>query len=198
MSGSSLIQELIEALKCLPGVGDKTAQRMTFHLLERDREGARLLAGRLADAVERVGHCGRCRTLSEHTTCAMCASPGRRQDQLCVVESPADVMALDASTGFRGQFFVLMGRLSPLDGIGPDEIGLDVLEARLDEGEIEEVILATNPTVEGEVTAHVLGEMAQKRGIRSTRLAQGVPIGGELEYLDGSTLAQALDDRRDY
>jgi len=198
MSGSSLIQELIEALKCLPGVGDKTAQRMTFHLLERDREGARLLAGRLADAVERVGHCGRCRTLSEHTTCAMCANSGRRQDQLCVVESPADVMAIDASTGFRGQFFVLMGRLSPLDGIGPDEIGLDVLEARLDEGEIEEVILATNPTVEGEVTAHVLGEMAQKRGIRSTRLAQGVPIGGELEYLDGSTLAQALADRRDY
>lgn len=198
MSGSSLIQDLIEALKCLPGVGDKTAQRMTFHLLERDREGARLLAERLAEAVEKVGHCVRCRTLSEHSTCAICANPGRRREQLCVVESPADVVAIETSTAFRGQYFVLMGRLSPLDGIGPEEIGLDVLEARLDEGEVEEVILATNPTVEGEVTAHVLGELAHQRGIRTTRLAQGVPVGGELEYLDGSTLAQALADRRDY
>jgi len=198
VSGSSLIQDLIEALKCLPGVGDKTAQRMTFHLLERDREGARLLAERLAEAVEKVGHCVRCRTLSEHSTCAICANPGRRREQLCVVESPADVVAIETSTAFRGQYFVLMGRLSPLDGIGPEEIGLDVLEARLDEGEVEEVILATNPTVEGEVTAHVLGELAHQRGIRTTRLAQGVPVGGELEYLDGSTLAQALADRRDY
>lgn len=198
MSGSSLIQDLIEALKCLPGVGDKTAQRMTFHLLDRDREGARLLAGRLAEAVEKVGHCVRCRTLSEHPTCAICANPGRRREQLCVVESPADVVAIETSTAFRGQYFVLMGRLSPLDGIGPEEIGLDVLEARLEGGEVEEVILATNPTVEGEVTAHVLGEMAHQRGIRTTRLAQGVPVGGELEYLDGSTLAQALADRRDY
>lgn len=198
MTGSTLIKDLVEALKCLPGVGDKTAQRMAFHLLDRDRTAAGLLAERLAEAVEKVGHCSRCRTLSEHPVCALCASASRRRDQLCVVESPADVVAMDASTAFRGQFFVLMGRLSPLDGIGPEEIGLDVLEARLDEGEVTELILATNPTVEGEVTAHVLGEMAQQRGIRTTRLAQGVPVGGELEYLDGSTLAQALVDRRDY
>jgi len=193
-----LLQQLVEALKCLPGVGNKTAQRMGYHLLERDREGAVRLADRLREAMERIGHCSQCRTFTEHEVCAICSSPRRDRTLLCVVESPADVMAIEQSAEFQGLYYVLMGRLSPLDGIGPEELGLKRLEARLDQGEIAELILATNTTVEGEVTAHVLAEMARRRGIRTTRIAQGIPMGGELEYLDSSTLAHALNGRRSY
>ncbi len=197
MSQSPLIDRLIEALRCLPGVGPKSAQRMAYHLLERDRDGARALAVALNEAVERVGRCSSCRTLSEHELCPLCANPRRDRATLCVVESPSDVQAVEHSTGFQGLYFVLMGHLSPLDGIGPDEIGLDTLAERLDEGEVKELILATNPTVEGEATAHYISELAHARGIRATRIAHGVPLGGELEYVDGGTLSHAFNGRRD-
>ncbi|MFM1892307.1 MAG: hypothetical protein RLZ44_1384 [Pseudomonadota bacterium] len=196
MSDAPLLQQLIEALRCLPGVGPKSAQRMAFHVLERDREGGRRLAALLAQAVERIGHCQRCRTLTEQPLCELCASPRRDDSQLCVVETPVDVLAIEQATDYRGRYFVLGGRLSPLDGIGPKEIGLDQLQARLDEGQVEELILATNPTIEGEATAHYIGELAQARGIRSTRIAHGVPLGGELEYVDGGTLAHAFAGRQ--
>jgi recombination protein RecR len=198
MSKTPLLQQLIEALKCLPGVGNKTAQRMAFHVLQRDRQGGLMLANRLHEALSKIGHCSQCRTFTEHAVCRVCANPGRHREQLCVVENPADVMAIEGNTEYRGLYYVLMGRLSPLDGIGPEELGLGKLEARLDEGEVKELILATNATVEGEVTAHVLAEMARKRAIKSTRIAQGVPMGGELEYLDRSTLSHAFAGRRDY
>ncbi len=197
MSQSPLIGRLIEALRCLPGVGPKSAQRMAYHLLERDRDGARDLAAALNEAVERVGRCSSCRTLSEQALCPLCANPRRERATLCVVESPTDVQALEHSTGYQGLYFVLMGHLSPLDGIGPDEIGLDSLAERLDEGEVKELILATNPTVEGEATAHYISELARARGIRATRIAHGVPLGGELEYVDGGTLSHAFNGRRD-
>ncbi|WJW76319.1 recombination mediator RecR [Thiohalobacter sp. IOR34] len=197
MSQSSAIERLIEALRCLPGVGPKSAQRMAFHLLERDREGGRRLAGALDEAMERVGHCSDCRTLTEEARCAICSNSGRDRSLLCIVETPADVRLIEQATGFRGLYFVLMGHLSPLDGIGPDELGLDRLAARLDGGEVRELILATNPTVEGEATAHYIAELARGRGIRSTRLAHGVPLGGELEYIDGGTLAHAFAGRRE-
>lgn len=196
MSDTPLLQQLIDALRCLPGVGPKSAQRMAYHLLERDRAGGRRLAGLLKEAMERIGHCSRCRTLTEHEICSLCANPRRDDALLCVVETPVDVLALEQATDYRGRYFVLGGRLSPLDGIGPKEIGLDQLEARLDEGGIDELILATNPTIEGEATAHYIGELAQERGIRSTRIAHGVPLGGELEYVDGGTLAHAFAGRR--
>ncbi|MGI8739378.1 MAG: recombination mediator RecR [Gammaproteobacteria bacterium] len=198
MSDPSLLQQLIDAFRSLPGVGAKTAQRMAFQLLERNRPGALNLADRLREAVEKIGHCQQCRTLTEQTVCRVCANQSRNREVICVVESPADVMAIEHGTDFRGVYYVLMGRLSPLDGIGPAELGLERLEQRFDGGEIKEVILATNSTVEGEVTAHVIGEMARKRNIRTTRLAQGVPVGGELEYLDSSTLSHAFSGRRDY
>jgi len=191
------IERLMEALRCLPGVGPKSAQRMAYHLLERDREGGRRLADALVDAMEHVGHCRQCRTFSEEDLCPLCANERRDRSLLCVVESPADVLALEQATGFGGLYFVLMGHLSPLDGIGPDELGLDALTARLDGGEVKEIILATNPTVEGEATAHYIGEMARERGIRATRLAHGVPLGGELEYVDGGTLSHAFIGRRE-
>lgn len=197
MAQSPLIARLIEALRCLPGVGPKSAQRMAYHLLERDREGGRHLAESLIEAMEKVGHCRSCRTLSETELCPMCASSSRDRSVLCVVESPADVTAIEQATGYRGLYFVLMGHLSPLDGIGPEELRLDLLEQRLDEGEIKEVILATNPTVEGEATAHFIAEMARARGIRATRIAHGVPLGGELEYVDGGTLSHAFTGRRE-
>lgn len=197
MSLSPLIVQLIEALRCLPGVGPKSAQRMAFQILERDREGGRRLATALVAAVERIGHCRDCRTLTEAEVCDLCGRAGRDRGLLCVVESPADVQAVEQSTGFQGLYFVLMGHLSPLDGIGPDELGLDALAARLDQGEVREMILATNPTVEGEATAHYLGEMARARGIRATRIAHGVPLGGELEYIDGGTLSHAFAGRRE-
>ena len=197
MALSPVISRLIEALRCLPGVGPKSAQRMAFHLLQRNRKGARELARVIEEAVAAVGRCESCRTLSENALCPVCASPRRDPRTLCVVETPADMAAIDASTGYRGVFFVLMGHLSPLDGIGPAELGLDRLERRLDGGEVAEVILATSATVEGEATAHYLAEMARERGIRATRIAQGVPMGGELEFVDGGTLARAIAARRE-
>lgn len=197
MSHSPLIGRLIEALRCLPGVGPKSAQRMAYHLLERNRDGARRLAEALVEAVEKVGHCRDCRTLTEAGVCPVCSSPRRDRSLLCVVESPADVQALEQSTGYQGLYFVLLGHLSPLDGIGPEDIGLDRLAARLDAGEVQEVILATNPTVEGEATAHYISEMVHSRGIRATRIAHGVPLGGELEYVDGGTLSHAFHGRRE-
>jgi recombination protein RecR len=196
MSGSPLLDELIEALRCLPGVGAKTAQRMAFHVLERDRAGARGLAEKLAAAVERIGNCTRCRTFSEGETCALCASTARDASLLCVVETPADQLAIEQATGFRGRYFVLLGRLSPLDGMGPKELGLDLLAARLAEGEVRELIVATNPTVEGEATAHLLSQIARQANVRATRLAHGVPLGGELEYIDRGTLAHAFGSRQ--
>ncbi|MEW5755713.1 MAG: recombination mediator RecR [Pseudomonadota bacterium] len=195
MSLSPLIKRLIEDLRCLPGVGPKSAQRMAFHLLERDRDGARRLAKTLVEAADRIGHCAQCRTLSEDETCPLCADPRRNAAQLCIVETPADVSALEPSSGYRGRYFVLMGHLSPLDGIGPEDIGLDLLARQLDQGEIQEVILATNPTVEGEATAHYIHEMARTRGIKASRIAFGVPMGGELEYTDSETLSRALQGR---
>lgn len=192
----SLIAQLAEALRCLPGVGPKSAQRMTYHILQHHRAAGRRLADALLAAVERVGQCKLCRTLTEQETCPLCASAQRDHALLCVVESPADVQALEQSTGYRGLYFVLMGHLSPLDGIGPEELGLGQLAARLDGGGIGEVILATNPTVEGEATAHFIAGLAQQRGIATSRIAHGVPIGGELEYVDGGTLAHAFQGRQ--
>jgi len=192
-----LVQELIDALRCLPGVGPKSAQRMAFHLLERDRNGGSNLGAVLQRAMQEVGHCASCRTLTEEPVCALCRNPQRDVSLLCVVETPAEMAAIEQATGFSGRYFVLHGRLSPLDGLGPSEIGMDALAERLESGEVREIILATNPTVEGEATAHYISEMAHERGIRSTRIAHGVPIGGELEYVDGGTLAHAFAGRRD-
>lgn len=196
MSTSPLIGRLIEALRCLPGVGPKSAQRMAFYLLERDRPGATHLANTLLEAVERIGHCRRCRTLTETELCRICEDPRRDRSQLCIVETPADVQAIEGATDFRGVYFVLMGHLSPLDGIGPEDIGLDLLEARLGEPGVQEVILATNPTVEGEATAHYISEIAAASGVRASRIAHGVPLGGELEYVDGTTLLHAFSGRK--
>jgi recombination protein RecR len=193
---SPSLARLIEALRILPGVGPKSAQRMAFHLLERNREGARALASALSDAAERVGHCARCRMLTDGDLCTICSAPQRDEALLCVVESPADVAAVEQSGGYRGRYFVLMGHLSPLDGIGPAELGVSRLESILAEGQVREVILATNPTVEGEATAHFLGDLVARRGIRASRIAHGVPVGGELEYVDGGTLAHALAGRQ--
>lgn len=193
----SLVDQLVDALRCLPGVGQKSGQRMAYHLLERDRQGGRHLASVLADAVERIGHCRSCRTLTELEICALCQDTRRDESQLCVVESPADILAIEQSAGFRGRYFVLLGHLSPLDGIGPADIGLDILAARLKQGEVREVIVATNPTVEGEATAHYIAELARQAGIRASRIAYGVPFGGELEYVDAGTLSHAMAGRRD-
>jgi recombination protein RecR len=198
MSDKPLLSRLIEALRCLPGVGPKSAQRMAFHLLERDREGGRQLAGVLAEAMDEIGHCSRCRTFTEAEICALCANPNRDDKLICVVETPAEVIAIEQATDYRGRYFVLGGRLSPLDGIGPNEIGLGLLVQVLAQGSVDELILATNPTVEGEATAHYIGEMAKTRGIRVTRIAHGVPLGGELEFIDGGTLSHAFVGRRDY
>ncbi|KQZ74672.1 recombination protein RecR [Rhodanobacter sp. Root561] len=194
--GSPLLAELIEALRCLPGVGGKSAQRMAFHLLERERDRGLKLAAVMEQAMQRIGHCERCRNFSEEPLCALCASATRDRQVLCVVESPTDLAAIEQATGFRGQYFVLMGRLSPLDGLGPEELGLLQLSQRLGEGEVEELIIATNPTVEGEATAHYLAQLARAGGVRPTRLAHGVPLGGELEYVDRSTLAHAFGGRQ--
>ena len=196
MSGSPLLNELIQALRCLPGVGAKTAQRMAFHVLERDRIGAKRLAQKLATAVERIGNCTRCRTFSEEPVCALCSNPARDPQMLCVVETPVDQLAIEQATGFRGHYFVLLGRLSPLDGLGPKELGLDLLAARLAEGQVRELIVATNPTVEGEATAHMLSQIARQAGVRATRLAHGVPLGAELEFIDRGTLAHAFGGRQ--
>jgi recombination protein RecR len=190
------LSRLIEALRCLPGVGPKSAQRMAFHLLERDPGGAREIAAAVGGAIDKLGHCKRCRMFAEGELCPVCSAHGRDRGLLCVVESPADVVAIEQSGSFRGCYFVLMGHLSPLDGVGPAEIGIDSFERLLDEGEVREVILATNPTVEGEATAHFLAEVTSRRGLRASRIAHGVPVGGELEYVDGGTLAHALAGRQ--
>ena len=197
MASSALIEQLIEALRCLPGVGPKSGQRMAYHLLERDRDGARLLAEALQQAITRVGHCRHCRTLSEIEVCSLCSDERRDNSLMCVVETPTDVQAVEQSTGFRGRYFVLMGHLSPLDGIGPEDIGLDLLAERLRQGAVAEVIVATNPTVEGEATAHYIAEMARQVGVRASRIAYGVPFGGELEFVDAGTLSHAMSGRRD-
>lgn len=197
MSASPLISQLMDALRCLPGVGNKTAQRMAYHLLERDREGGNALARALERAMQDVGHCSDCRTLCETERCGLCNSNSRDVSLLCIVETPVDVDAIEQATDFRGRYFVLMGHLSPLDGIGPAELGLDQLEQRFAAGGLEEVILATNPTVEGEATAHYISELAGEHGIRTTRIAHGVPMGGELEYIDSGTLSHAFAGRRD-
>ena len=188
----------MDSLRVLPGVGPKTAQRMAFHLLERDRNGAAAMARTLDTALEKIGHCKRCRTLTELEICGICANPARNPEVLCIVESPIDVLAIEQSAAYRGYYFILLGHLSPLDGIGPEELGLDQLERRLDEGEIREIILATNPTVEGEVTAHYIGEMAKSLGLKTSRIAHGVPFGGELEYIDSQTLSHAFEGRTQY
>ena len=192
---ASLLEQLIEAFRILPGVGQKSAQRMAYHVLEREREGGQRLSEALAAAVERIGHCVRCRDFSETETCATCASAAREAQTLCAVESPADRLAIEQATGYRGLYFVLQGRLSPLDGIGPRELGLDLLSARLAEGEVRELIIATTPTVEGEATAHYLAQLARQHSVRPSRLAHGVPLGGELEYVDRGTLSHAFGSR---
>ena len=197
MPASPLIQSLMEALRCLPGVGNKTAQRMAYQLLERDREGGRRLAQALSRAMEEVGRCRDCRSLCETDRCSLCSSDTRDSSLLCVVETPADIDAIEQATDFRGRYFVLMGHLSPLDGIGPQELGLDQLSARFAEGELKELILATNPTIEGEATAQYISELAREHGIRTTRIAHGVPMGGELEYIDSGTLSHAFSGRRE-
>ena len=195
-AGNSLLDQLVDSLRCLPGVGQKSAQRMAYHLLERNREGGVRLAQALAEAMAKVGHCQSCRDFSESTLCATCASASRERSLLCAVENPADRLAIEQATGYRGLYFVLQGRLSPLDGIGPREIGLDVLQRRVVDGEVKEVIVATNFTNEGEATAHYIGEMLKGRDIQVSRIARGIPVGGELEYVDTGTLAQALAERR--
>lgn len=194
---SPLIDQLILALRKLPGVGPKSAQRMALHLLERDRVGAQVLSEALAQAAETVKRCQKCRTLTEHDICSICSNPKRNQQLLCVVETPADVIALEQSCTFDGGYFVLLGRLSPIDGIGPKEIGIDVLEQRLIHEDIQELIIATNPTMEGEATSYYINERAKAHGVKVTRIAHGVPLGGELEYIDGGTLAHALSSRRE-
>ncbi|BAV98775.1 recombination mediator RecR [Lysobacter enzymogenes] len=192
---SALLEQLIDALRVLPGVGQKSAQRMAYHLLERERSGGQRLAQALSEAIEKIGHCVRCRDFSESEVCPTCASAARDAHLLCAVESPADRLAIEQATGYRGLYFVLQGRLSPLDGIGPRELGLDSLAARLGEGEVQELIIATNPTVEGEATAHYLAQLARQHGVKPSRLAHGVPLGGELEYVDRGTLSHAFGSR---
>lgn len=198
MPETSLLSELVDALKCLPSVGARTAQRMAFHILENDRQSGVRLAEALEQAIEKIGHCDSCRTLTENTRCRICSNEARDHRQLCIVEHPSDVVAIEQAASYRGRYFVLLGKLSPLDGVGPEDLGLDILEKRLDSEEIDEVILATNPSVEGEMTAHYISELASKRQIKATRIAHGVPFGGELEYVDSGTLSHAFEGRRDY
>jgi len=199
MKFSPLVQELIESLRCLPGVGGKSAQRMAFYLLERNRIGGAKLASVLERAMTDIGHCQQCRTFTEQALCAICENPRRElAEQLCVVESPADVIAIEQTGDFQGKYFVLMGHLSPIDGIGPDDLGLDVLAKQLANGQFKELILATNPTVEGEATAHYIADLATKYQVNISRIAHGVPVGGELEFVDGNTLSHALSGRKNY
>ncbi|WP_148254322.1 recombination mediator RecR [Aidingimonas lacisalsi] len=198
MSFSPLVEQLMESLRVLPGVGPKSAQRMAMHLLERDRDGGRRMSSILAEALDKVGYCARCRTLTEEEICGLCRHPRRDESVLCIVESPADMLAFEEAGGYRGLYFVLHGHLSPLDGIGPEDIGLDQLEARLDEGGVEEIVLATNPTAEGEATAHYIAAQLAGRDLRVSRLAYGMPMGGELEYVDGGTLSRAFTGRQPF
>jgi len=196
MKSPTALEELIEALRCLPGVGPKSAQRIAYHLLQYDKAGAARLAESLAGALRSIRRCAKCNSFTEQELCSLCASSKRDASQLCVVETPGDLLMMEQTLAYRGLYFVLMGRLSPLDGIGPREIGLDVMQRRLADGEIREVIVATNFTNEGEATAHYINEMLKGRELRVTRIARGVPVGGELEYVDTGTLAQAFAERR--
>jgi recombination protein RecR len=195
MSPEPLLNQLIESLRCLPGVGPKTAQRMALQLLERNREGGLQLAAVLTEAMQKIGRCKQCRDLTELDVCTICSNPRRDQTQLCIVESPVDVLAIEQATAYKGIYFVLLGRLSPLDGIGPAELGLDQLTEQLETTTPKEMIIATNPTVEGEATSYYLQRIAKTHDIRVTRIAHGVPLGGELEYTDQSTLAHAFGSR---
>jgi recombination protein RecR len=196
MEKPAALDELIQALRCLPGVGPKSAQRMAYHLLQRDLEGAGRLARGLNEALERIHHCARCNTFTESEICSVCASTRRDASLLCVVETPGDLLMMEQTQSYAGMYFVLMGRLSPLDGIGPREIHLDRLARRASDAELKEVILATNFTVEGEATAHYISELLGGKGLRITRIARGLPVGGELEHVDSGTLAQAILERR--
>lgn len=198
MSYSPLLQRMLNALRCLPGVGARTAQRMAFHLLERDREGALLLVEALKEGLERIGKCSRCRMLAEEELCWICSSHDRDQSVICVVESPADVIAIEDSGVFRGRYFVLQGRLSPLDGVGPNELGLDLFTEQLIPDTVLELIVATSSTVEGEATAGYLASIASQHDVKVSRIAHGVPIGGELEYVDSSTLSRAITGRSEF
>ena len=196
MKSPTALEELIEALRCLPGVGPKSAQRIAYHLLQYDKAGAARLAESLTGALRSIRRCAKCNSFTEQELCSLCASSKRDASQLCVVETPGDLLMMEQTLAYRGLYFVLMGRLSPLDGIGPREIGLDVMQRRLADGEIKEVIVATNFTNEGEATAHYINEMLKGRDLRITRIARAVPVGGELEYVDTGTLAQAFAERR--
>ena len=196
MKFSPLFEKLVDNLRCLPGVGPKSAQRMAFHLLERNREGGQNLAEALSHAMKNIRHCNQCRIFTEMEICEICSDKGRDHNSLCIVESPADALAVEQAGGYRGLYFVLMGRLSPLDGIGPEEIGLELLSERAQVETFEEIIVATNPTVEGEATAHYIASMMKQLNLKTTRIAHGVPMGGELEYVDSSTLSQALAGRK--
>lgn len=195
MAFTPLLQDLLAALRCLPGVGPKSSQRMAFHLLERDREGAQRLIRALQSALDRIGQCSRCRMFTETDLCAICSDPRRDAGLVCVVETPADVIAIEESGVYRGRYFVLMGRLSPLDGIGPDQLGVPLLEAHVGDGNTREMILATSATVEGEATSGYLASIAREHRIPATRIAHGVPMGGELEYVDAGTLSHAMTAR---
>ena len=198
MSEQPLLQQLIEALQCQPGVGPKSAQRIAYQLLERDRDRGLKLARVMSEAMDRIGQCGSCRTFTESDLCRTCASPSRDDSILCVVESPMDVASIDQAADYHGKYFVLMGHLSPIDGITPETLGLHILEQRLQQGDVNELIVATGTTMEGEATAYYLKEIAVRSSVRATRIAYGVPMGGELEYVDGSTLSHAISSRRDY
>ncbi|HHL18292.1 MAG TPA: recombination protein RecR [Thiothrix sp.] len=198
MDDTSLLQQLVSAFKCLPGVGAKTAQRMAFHLLENDRQAGKQLAYSLSEAIDKVGHCTQCRTFTENDICRICADPSRLETLLCIVESPTDVLAIEQAADYKGLYFVLLGKLSPLDGVGPEDLGLEQLEAMFRKRKLEEIILATNPSVEGEVTAHYISQLATRHAIKTTRIAYGVPIGGELDYVDSGTLSHAFEGRRHY
>lgn len=198
MSHPSALQHLIESLRCLPGVGPKSAQRMAYYLLHRDRKGASALAESLANALAVVQHCRLCNNFSESDVCERCSSPRRDRSLLCVVETPVDMNMVEQAHAFSGLYYVIMGRLSPLDGVGPRELQFDRLVNRATDGVVKEVVLATNYTNEGEATAHYLGELLRSKGVAVSRIARGVPVGGELEYVDSGTLAQALRERRSY
>lgn len=195
MSSSGLLEDLIESLRCLPGVGPKSAQRMALHLLRRDREAAKRLGETLISAMDNIHHCQQCRIFTEQTLCRWCSDPARLSSQLCIVENPADVLAIDRATDYRGKFFLLLGHLSPLDGIGPKDLGLDLLELRLKAGDIDEITLATNPTIEGQATARYIADIAALYQVPVLQIARGVPVGSELEFADGGTLSVAFSQR---